>query len=62
MLYVAHIRAYIYILVELTNKCRMFLFYIYFHYFPDMFRYLHAVIKGIHSNYIKLYRALTHDS
>jgi hypothetical protein len=60
--YVTHFRAYIYILVELTNKCTMFLFHIYFHFFPDMFRHLHAFLKGVHSNYIKVYRALASDS
>jgi hypothetical protein len=40
----------------------MFLFYIYFHFFPNMFRHLHAILKGVHSNYIKLYFALTRDS
>jgi hypothetical protein len=44
--YIAHFRAYIYVLVELTNKCTMFLFYIYFHFFLDMFWHLHAILKG----------------
>jgi hypothetical protein len=40
----------------------MFLFYIYFHFFPLMFQHLCAILNGVHSNYIKLYRALTCDS
>jgi hypothetical protein len=40
----------------------MFLFDIYFHFFLDMFRHLHAILNGVNSNYIKLYRALTRDS
>jgi hypothetical protein len=47
--------------VELTNKCTIFLFYIYFHFFLDMFRHLHAILKGVHSTYIRLYCALTRD-
>jgi hypothetical protein len=61
MLYVAHFRAYIYILIESTNTCTIFLFYIYFHFFSDMFPLLHAILKGVHSNYIKMYRSLIRD-
>jgi hypothetical protein len=47
---------------RINQKMHNVLFYIYFHFFPDMFRHLHAILKRAHSNYIKLYRALTPDS
>jgi hypothetical protein len=40
----------------------MFLFYIYFHFSPDMFRRLRAILKGVHPNYVQVSRALTSDS
>jgi hypothetical protein len=39
----------------------MFLFYIYFHFLPNMLQHLHGILKGVHSNCIKPYRALTRD-
>jgi hypothetical protein len=54
---------FIYLYISRINQQMHNVFVLYvFSLFPDVFRHLPAILKGVRSDYIKLYRALTRDS